>query len=129
MKTPLHGPSSDFAQPSLHGVLSDALHFWEPRRVAYNAALAVVVLTWAAIGWSRIHAGITFESLLAVLVLAVLANVCYCAAYLVEIPVQWSAYRGRWRQLRWLLWGFGTLFAVALTNYWVADEILPALIR
>lgn len=129
MKTPLHSPTSDATQACLHEVLSDALRFWEPRRIAYNASLAVVVLIWAAIGWARIHAGITFESLLAVLVLAVLANVCYCAAYLVEIPVQWSAYRGLWRQMRWLLWGFGTLLAVALTNYWVADEILPALIR
>lgn len=129
MKTPSHGLPSDSVQPSLYDVLSDAIRFWEPRRIAYNTLLAAVVLAWAAAGWARIHAGITMESLLAVLVLAVLANVCYCAAYVVEIPVQWSAYRGIWRQTRWLLWGFGTLFAVALTNYWVADEILPALIR
>ena len=127
MKTPSPGLPSDSAQPSLHDVLSDAIRFWEPRRIAYNAALVAVVLAWAAVDWARIHAGITFESLLAVLVLAVLANVCYCAAYLIEIPVQWSAYRGPWRQLRWLLWGFGTLLALALANYWLADEILPAL--
>ena len=129
MKTRSHGLPTDPAQPSLHDVLTDAIGFWEPRRIAYNAALAVVVLAWAATGWGHVHPGISLESLLALLVLAVLANVCYCAAYVVEIPVQWSAYRGRWRQMRWLLWGFGTLLAVALTSYWVADEILPALVH
>lgn len=129
MKTPSHDLPSESAQSSLHDVLSDAIRFWEPRRIVYNAALALVVLVWAAIDWARIHAGITLEGLLAVLVLAVLANICYCAAYLVEVPVQWSAYRALWRQKRRLLWGFGTLLALALTNYWIADEILPALIH
>lgn len=129
MKTRSHSLAPGSGHPCLHDILSDAIHFWEPRRIAYNAALAAVVLVWAGMAWARIHGNITFEGLLAMLVLAVLANVCYCAAYLVDIPAQWSAYRGTWLRVRWSLWGFGTLFAIALACYWLGDEILPALTR
>ena len=115
---------------SLQATLGDAIHFWEPRRIVYNAALAAVVLAWVAIvGWTRVHGSAGLEGALAVLVLAVLANVCYCAAYLLDVPVQFSAYRDIWRRRRWLLWLCGTLFGMALTWYWVADEILPAIAR
>ena len=116
------------AQVSMREVLSDAIRFWEPRRIVYNLALAAVVLVFAAASWMRIRDRISFELLLALLVLAVLANVCYCAAYLVDVPLQFSEHRTFWRHWRWLLWLFGVLFAVALAWYWTGDEILPALI-
>jgi hypothetical protein len=58
-------------------------------------------------------------------VLAVLANVCYCAAYAADIPMQYSAFRGVWRRRRWALWCVGALFAGVITFYWIADEIYP----
>jgi hypothetical protein len=30
-----------------------------------------------------------------------------------------------WRQRRWALWLFGTLFALVIAYYWIADEIYP----
>ncbi|TAN01321.1 MAG: hypothetical protein EPN40_02745 [Rhodanobacteraceae bacterium] len=130
MKTSLHQAHHIPGHPSLQAVLTDAIHFWEPRRIVYNAALAAVVLACVAtIGWTRIRGNVGFEDALAVLVLAVLANVCYCAAYLLDVPAQFSAYRDTWRRRRWLLWLGGTLFGMALTWYWVADEIFPASVR
>jgi len=58
-------------------------------------------------------------------VLALLANVCYCAAYLVDIPMQGSPLSITWRRRRWGLWVIGTLFAIVVENYWIADEIYP----
>lgn len=58
-------------------------------------------------------------------VLALLANVCYCAAYLVDIPTQYSSVGAIWRRRRWGLWLMGMLFAIVLENYWIADEIYP----
>lgn len=130
MKTPAQQLPSGPLHPSIHEALSDAIRFWEPRRIIYNAGLAAVVLVSVTItGWTRIHGSLSFENLLAILVLAVLANACYCTAYCLDIPAQLSTYRGVWLRVRPLLWLFGSLFGMALAWYWMADEILPAIAR
>jgi len=108
--------------------LSDAIHYWELRRIVYNIALAAVVIALAVASWTRIQSRLGFELLLGLLVLAVLANICYCAAYVVDLPMQLSSHVGTWKRWRWLLWIFGVLFGMALSWYWAGDEILPALI-
>ncbi len=116
------------ARISMHDILSDAIHYWEPRRLIYNAALAAVVIAFAAIFWTQVRARVSFELILALLVLAVLANICYCAAYVADVPMQLSTFRDGWRRWRWALWLFGVLFGAALAWYWTGDEILPALL-
>ena len=97
--------------------LSDAIRYWEPRRILYNAALLLVVATtyWANLPASR--AVVSAESLLVLFVLAVLANVAYCAAYIVDVVAQISAFRSTWLRVRWMLLGLGVLFASALTYF------------
>ncbi len=120
---------ADPSRLSIREVLSDAIRYWEPRRIAYNVALALVVAGWAVVVWPRLRDGWSFEQLLALFVLAVLANACYCAAYIADIPMQYSSFREGWRRRRWALWLVGTLFAMALAYFWTADEIVPALGR
>ena len=67
----------------------------------------------------------TLQSLGRVLILAALANLCYCAAYLVDVPMQQSSIGITWRRRRWILWVAGTLFALLFACYWIADEIYP----
>jgi len=105
--------------------LADALRFWEPRRLAYNLVLTIVVVVWFATTWPHFRVAMTLSSLLLFSVLALLANACYCAAYFVDIPLQRSSLSLAWRRRRWGLWLVGTLFAVVLANYWIADEIYP----
>ena len=50
--------------------------------------------------------------------LAVLANVAYCAAYVVDIFAQVSGYRELWQKYRWLLFVVGLLFAGVITRFW-----------
>lgn len=45
------------------------------------------------------------------------ANVAYCAAYIVDIFVQTSAFRDQWQQFRWLLFTLGVAFAAVLARY------------
>jgi hypothetical protein len=59
------------------------------------------------------------------LILALLANACYCAAYVVDIRMQSLFVGDARRRYRWLLWLIGTLFAVVFENYRIADEIYP----
>jgi hypothetical protein len=58
------------------------------------------------------------------LVLALLANLCYSTAYLADIALHQlpAAALRRARQALWLL---GTLLALLIENYWIADEIYP----
>jgi hypothetical protein len=116
------------AQISFRDALSDAIRYWELRRVVYNLALAAMVVALAVAFRARIESRVSFELLLALVVLAVLANLCYCAAYLVDLPMQLSSHAGIWKRWRWLLWMGGVLFGMALAWYWTGDEILPALL-
>jgi hypothetical protein len=106
-------------------MLSDAIHFWEIRRIFYNLALTAAALLWVAATWPHFRPAFTLTSVLPLTVLALLANVCYCAAYLVDIPMQLSTIVATWKRRRWILWLVGTLFALLLANYWIADEIYP----
>ncbi|MGH8211694.1 MAG: hypothetical protein ACREPP_00525 [Rhodanobacteraceae bacterium] len=115
-------------QISTHDILSDAIRYWEPRRAIYNLALATVVIIFAVTFWPEVRPHLTFGLAPALLVLAVLANLCYCAAYVADVPMQLSAFRDGWRRRRWILWLFGVLFGAALAWYWIADEIVPALL-
>ena len=104
----------------------EAVRYWEPRRVIYNLVLVAVVIGWAVGTWPHFRPAMRLDSLIPLSVLALLANVCYSAAYLVDVPAQRSASRAAWRRWRKVLWLAGTLFAVLVENYWIADEIYPA---
>ena len=95
--------------------LSDAIRYWEPRRILYNAVLLVVVAVtyWATLPRAILNA----DSLQALFVLAVLANVAYCAAYAVDVVAQISAFRGIWLRVRWMLLIVGLLFAGVLAHF------------
>ena len=103
----------------------EAVRFWELRRVWYNAALFVVVLLWVGLSWPHFRPAFTLEALGKMLVLALLANVCYCAAYLVEVVLQAVSSDIARRRFRWAVWILGLLLALLLENYWIADEIYP----
>ena len=73
----------------------------------------------------RFRNALIFSSFLKMTVLGLLATVCYCAAYVVDIPWLRSSLTKRWRRFRPVLWVAGTLFATLLATYWIADEIYP----
>jgi hypothetical protein len=103
----------------------DAIRFWEFRRLFYNLALAAASLAWLFATWPHFRPALTLNSLLLFSVLALIANACYSAAYLIDIPMQLSALSAAWKRHRWILWLTGTLFALLIANYWIADEIYP----
>ena len=105
--------------------LRDAARFWEPRRLLYNLALFGVVLAWVAKTWPHFRPAMTLESLGIMTVLALLANLCYCAAYVAEILIQNGTSTPSWNRQRWAVWVVGTLLAILFENYWIADEIYP----
>jgi len=105
--------------------LMNAARFWEPRRLLYNLLLAGVVLIWIVKTWPHFRPAMTLESLGIMTVLALLANLCYCAAYLAEILIQNASSGAAWNRLRWVIWVIGTALAILFENYWIVDEIYP----
>ena len=103
---------------SLRESLTDAIRYWEPLRLAYNAVLAAIVLIYFGIGYPASRGEISVNSTLFIFLLAVLANVAYCAAYLIDLFAQSSGYRDTWRKNRWVLFVTGLLFAGVLTRFW-----------
>ncbi len=97
--------------------LSAAIRYWEPRRIFYNLALAVVVVLHIVSGWPSSRESLNFNGLLLLFALAVLANVAYCAAYVVDIVVQMSGFRDTWLKMRWILFAIGAVFAAILTHF------------
>ena len=120
--------SRQFGQPSatpFRGFLVNTIRFWEPRRLIYNLILAVVTVVWIVATWPHFRPVMTVHSLLLLAILALIANVLYSAAYFVDLPLQSSSPDAEWKRVRWGLWLLGTVFAILLTNYWIADEIYP----
>lgn len=106
-------------------ILADSIRFWETRRIVYNIVLSGVTIAWIWASWPHVRPAMTLQSLGILTVLALIANLFYCAGYLVDLPMLFSPLRETWRHRRWILWLAGTLFAFVFTNYWIADEIYP----
>lgn len=106
-------------------VLSDAIGYWERRRIVYNSLLTATVLIWITATWPHFRPAFAWQPFVALVVLAMFANLCYCAAYVADLAMQYSSFREYWRRWRWALWTVGMLFALLLANYWIADGIYP----
>jgi hypothetical protein len=98
--------------------LADAIRYWEPLRLIYNAVLAIIVLAYFWLAYPASKAELSLDSILFIFLLAVLANVAYCSVYLVDIFAQTSGYRETWRKSRWVLFAIGLLFAGVITRFW-----------
>jgi hypothetical protein len=55
-----------------------------------------------------------------------LANVAYCAAYVVDIAVQLSAFHASWKSYRWVLFAIGVVFASIIARFIAAGTIRHA---
>lgn len=96
---------------------TDAIRFWEPRRVAYNLVLTAIVMIYFLVNFPLSKAVLSVDFCLGLFLLAVIANVAYCAAYLVDIFAQASGFRELWQRYRWILFAIGTTCAAIITRF------------
>ena len=97
--------------------VTDAIRYWELRRLVYNAALAAIVIAYFWIGLPGSRGSINADFVLGLFLLVVIANVAYCAAYVADIFAQMSDFRDAWRRMRWIVFVVGTLFAAIITRF------------
>ena len=106
--------------------LTDAIRYWELRRIAYNLILAIIVVAVFAFYWPGSRAALSSDTAQGVFILAVLANVAYCAAYVVDIPAQLSAFAASWKRYRGVLFTIGVVFAGVITRLFAAGMFANA---
>ncbi len=111
--------------PTLRDSATDALKFWEPLRLLYNGVLAVIVIGYFFAAYPQSKSRLTLDTVFVVFVLAVLANVAYCAAYIPDLFAQTSAFRDAWLRFRWILFAIGLAFAAILTRFFALDIFFP----
>jgi hypothetical protein len=102
---------------SLRDHATDAIKYWEPRRIVYNVVLTAVVLFYFIAGWPGSKETVSLNFGLSLFLLAVLANVAYCAAYIVDMFAQLSGLRELWQRYRWVLFAIGIFFAAIITRF------------
>jgi hypothetical protein len=76
------------------------------------------VLFYFARGYPASKSILTVNLSLLMFLLAVLANVAYCAAYVPDVFAQLSGFRDLWRKFRWAIFVVGLLFAGVITRFW-----------
>jgi hypothetical protein len=103
------------------GHVADALRYWEPRRIIYNVALALVVAGHVIAGWPGSRAALSTNVLLGLFFLAVLANICYCGVYVIDLFVQFSGLRSFWVKGRVMVLVVGTAFAAVIAHFFATN--------
>ena len=98
-------------------VLTDAIRYWEVRRIAYNVILVGIVVVVFIAQWPESRSALSADLAQGLFIFAVLANVAYCAAYVVDVAAQYSAFQATWKRYRWLLFGVGVVFAGIITRF------------
>jgi hypothetical protein len=106
-------------------VVRDAIRYWERQRVFYNLAMAALACLVVARTWPHFQPALRWSSVPPLVVLALIANVLYCAAYVPDLAVTEPGARETWRRWRWVLFAAGTLLALFIELYWILDEIYP----
>jgi len=110
--------------PARFGELAaDALRYWEPRRILYNLALVAVVCAHFYVAWPGSRTLLSRDLLFVFFGLAVLANIAYCAAYAVDLFVQFSGLRSEWARWRWVVLAAGTAFAAVIAHFFTLGII------
>jgi len=98
--------------------LSNAIRYWEPRRIGYNVILAAIVVIHFVKDLPFSKSVVDVNLTLLLFLLAVLANVAYCAAYIPDVFAQMSGLRETWLRYRWIVLLVGLAFAGVLTHFW-----------
>ena len=106
----------------LSGYAANGLRYWEPRRLIFNIVLGLVVVGDFVAARPQSSVKLTFDTILSLFLLAVLANVCYCAAYIVDLFVQFSGLHAAWAKGRIVVLIVGTTFAAAIAHF-VANSV------
>jgi hypothetical protein len=79
--------------------------------------LGVVVVGHFVLGWPGSREKLSLDLVLGLFILAVFANIAYCAAYVADLFLQFSGLDAAWRWGRLALLVIGTALAATFTHF------------
>jgi len=97
--------------------VASGLRYWEPRRLIYNAILALVVVGQFFAAWPGSRDKLSLDFVLALFILAVFANIAFCAAYVADLFLQFSGLDVAKRWGRPILLFIGCAFAATIAHF------------
>lgn len=111
------------SQITFRSLLIEAVKYWEPRRLLFNAVLLLILLyhvnaqnEWGVFGAREFN--------VACLVFALAANVLYCLAYPPDMALRYSLLSTRTKKLGTMgIFVLGLIVGSIITDY-VADELV-----
>ena len=112
-------------QRSFREMAANAVRFWERARILYNLVLLLIVGGYAAATFPESLRVLTVDAVLGLFVLAVLANIAFCAAYPIDIFMQFTGFDEIWRYGRWIVFGVGVAFAATLAYFMMGGLFFP----
>jgi len=105
--------------------LTNAIRYWEKMRIVYNVILLLVAAGCFAWHYSAVGSKLSIDLFLSTILCAIVLNVLYCSAYIVDVLVQMSEFRERWAKFRWVPFSLGAIFAAILTRFWSLSVFGP----
>ena len=101
----------------MSGYIANGLRYWELRRLIFNVVLGLVVAGHFFSALPQSWRNLTLNTVLGLFFLAVLANVCYCTVYIVDVFVQFSGLQRAWARGRIAVLIVGTAFAAVIAHF------------
>jgi len=104
-------------------LVTEAIRFWEPLRLAYNLMLLAILLFFINQqgAWALLGAG---DFLSNTVILAVMANIAFCLAYLPDLVLRFSLLSDGSKRLgRWIIFAIGMLIGFIFCRF-IAEELV-----
>ena len=101
----------------MRSAFTDAVQYWEKKRIIYNIGLLLIVGGYFIYNTPQSVDVISFNFILILFVLAILANVFYSSAYIVDVFLQFTDFAAVWRKRRWILFTIGFVLAAVITRF------------
>jgi len=109
--------------PKLRSLLTEAIRYWELRRLIYNLLLLIILLYYVgkADGWPLFSSS---EFLAVCAIYAVFANVAYSLAYIPDLVIRYSLLPARVKNIGLtIIFLLGLSVAFIISRY-VCDELV-----
>ena len=102
---------TDLPPPALSEIITNALRYWESRRIRFNVLLIILAFGRFLFSGTHLPTVSFFKSSPYLFLFLIQANLAYCLCYLPDVFVQLSEFRSLWLRRRFWIYGLVLLYS------------------